>query len=143
VATAFVTDFHARVFRPDSSDRQRLQVARNVVILLGVIGIVIASWIAATGMKSAFDAFNTFIGMALGPVGGMFFLGVFTKRPSGYCALAGAVVGFLVVLFLHSSREAGNLDLWPVLNGLISFVLTVVVGYATSYIHLRTAKNAK
>jgi len=143
VATAFVTDFHARVFRPDSSDRQRLQVARNVVILLGVIGIVIASWIAATGMKSAFDAFNTFIGMALGPVGGMFFLGVFTKRPSGYCALAGAVVGFLVVLFLHSSREAGNLDLWPVLNGLISFVLTVVVGYAASYLLLRTAKNAK
>lgn len=143
VATSFVTDFHARVFRPDSSDHQRLQVARNVVILLGIIGIALASWIAATGMKSAFDTFNTFIGMALGPVGGMFFLGVFTKRPSGYCALVGALVGFLFVLFLHSLRESGNLDLWPVLNGLISFVLTVVVGYAASYILLRTAKNAK
>lgn len=134
VATAFVTDFHARVLRPASSDGQRLQVARNVVILLGIIGIALASWIAATGMKSAFDAFNTFIGMALGPVGGMFFLGVFTKRPTGFCALAGALVGFLAVVSLHFARESGNLDLWPVLNGLISFVLTAVVGYAASYV---------
>ena len=134
VATAFVTDFHARVLRPTYSDAQRLQVARNVVILLGVIGIALASWIAATGMKSAFDAFNTFIGMALGPVGGMFFLGVFTKRPVGFCALVGALAGFLAVVLLHFSRESGNLDLWPVLNGLISFVLTVIVGYTASYI---------
>jgi hypothetical protein len=48
--------------------------------------------------------------------------------------LAGALVGFLVVVQLHFARESDNLDLWPVLNGLISFVLTVVVGYAASYI---------
>jgi Na+/proline symporter len=66
--------------------------------------------------------------MALGPVGGMFFIGVFVKRASGAAALIGAVVGFLTVLALHFARQAGAIDLWPILNGMISFVVTVVVG---------------
>ena len=128
VATAFVTDFHSRVLKPGASDSTRLRVARSVVVVLGSVGICLAAWIAATEMKSAFDAFNTFIGMALGPVGGMFFLGVFVKRASGPAALVGAVAGFLVVLCIHFMRQAGAVDLWPVLNGLISFLVTVVVG---------------
>jgi hypothetical protein len=40
----------------------------------------------------------------------------------------GAVAGFLVVLCIHFMRQAGAVDLWPVLNGLISFLVTVVVG---------------
>lgn len=128
VATAFVTDLYGRVWKPHSDDAQRLRVARRVVILLGLIGIALASWIAVSEMKSAFDAFNTFIGMALGPVGGMFFLGVFVRRAAGPAALTGAVVGFLTVLVIHFAREEGAVDLWPVLNGLISFLTTVVVG---------------
>ncbi len=130
VATAFVTDYYGRVLKPESDDARRLRVARNVVVVLGVVGIALAAWIAATGIKSAFDAFNTFIGMALGPVGGMFFVGVFVKRASGASALVGAVVGFLSVLLIHLARESGVVDLWPVLNGLISFVVTVLVGCA-------------
>ena len=128
VATAFVTDYYGRILKPQSPDASRLAVARRIVIVLGLVGIVLASWIAATGIKSAFDAFNTFIGMALGPVGGMFFIGVFVKRASGAAALIGAVVGFLTVLTLHFARQAGAIDLWPILNGMISFVVTVVVG---------------
>ena len=128
VATAFVTDYYGRILKPESPDPARLAVARRVVIALGLVGIVLASWIAATGMKSAFDAFNTFIGMALGPVGGMFFLGVFVKRSSGSAALIGAVVGFLTVLTLHFARQVGAIDLWPILNGMISFTVTAVVG---------------
>lgn len=128
VATAFVTDYYSRVLRPGSRDAQRLRVARAVVISLGVVGITLAGWIAATGMKSAFDSFNTFIGMALGPVGGMFFLGVFIKRASGASALIGSLAGFLSVLGIHLAREAGAIDLWPLLNGMISFGITVVVG---------------
>lgn len=128
VATAFVTDYYGRILKPESPDAARLAVARGVVIALGLVGILLASWIAATGMKSAFDAFNTFIGMALGPVGGMFFLGVFVKRSSGSAALIGAVVGFLTVLTLHFARQVGAIDLWPILNGMISFTVTAVVG---------------
>jgi SSS family transporter len=129
VATAYVTDFHGRVLKPESSDGERLQVAKGVVLILGVIGISVAALIAYTGMKSAFDSYNTFIGMALGPVGGIFFLGVFTKRPCGQSGLIGALIGFLTVVVIHFARSSGSLDLWPVLNGLISFCVTVLVGW--------------
>jgi len=129
VATAYVTDFHGRVLKPESSDPERLKVAKSVVLILGVVGISVAALIAYTGMKSAFDSYNTFIGMALGPVGGIFFLGVFTKRPRGHSGLIGALVGFLAVLAIHFARSSGSIDLWPVLNGLISFCVTVLVGY--------------
>ena len=128
VATAYVTDFHGRVIKPESSDKQRLKVAQSVVLILGAIGISVAALTAYTGMKSAFDSYNTFIGMALGPVGGIFFLGVFTKRPCGHSGLIGALVGFLTVLAIHFARSSGSIDLWPVLNGLISFCVTVMVG---------------
>ncbi len=100
-----------------------------MVLILGVVGISVAALIAYTGMKSAFDSYNTFIGMALGPVGGIFFLGVFTKRPGGHSALIGGLAGFLAVLAIHFARSSGSLDLWPVLNGLISFCVTVLVGW--------------
>ena len=86
VATAYVTDFYGRVLKPDSSDKQRLKVAQGVVLILGAVGISVAALIAYTGMKSAFDSYNTFIGMALGPVGGIFFLGVFTSARMGTVA---------------------------------------------------------
>ncbi|MEM0898027.1 MAG: hypothetical protein AAGJ79_14215, partial [Verrucomicrobiota bacterium] len=140
VATAFTTDFYGRVFKPKSSDQKRLAVARKVVILLGVIGIGIASWIAASGTKSVFDAYNTFIGMALGPVAGIFFLGVFTKRPTGSAGLVGALVGFASVLFVHFLRESGQLDLWPVLNGIISFTITVLAGVFAGFFTRRPPK---
>ncbi|MDF1813309.1 MAG: sodium/solute symporter [Verrucomicrobiales bacterium] len=130
VATAFVTDFYSRCLRQDTSDSHRLLVARKVVVILGTVGILLAATIAVTGIKSAFDAFNTFIGMALGPVGGMFFLGVFIKRATGSAALIGALVGFLTVLLVHYLRNLGVYDLWPILNGTISFLTTVIVGMA-------------
>ncbi|MEM9478397.1 MAG: sodium/solute symporter [Verrucomicrobiota bacterium] len=141
VATAFTTDFYGRVLQPESSDQQRLAVARNVVIFLGVIGIGMASWIAATGTKSIFDAYNIFIGMALGPVAGIFFLGVFTKRPTGPAGLVGAVVGFVSVLVIHFLREAGQLDLWPVLNGIISFTITFFAGLFVGFFTKRPPKS--
>ncbi|MEM7698924.1 MAG: sodium/solute symporter [Verrucomicrobiota bacterium] len=137
VATAFVTDYYGRVWKPESQDSIRLRVARIVVILLGVTGIALAASIAATGMKSAFDTFNTFIGMALGPVGGMFFLGVFVTRAQGAAALLGALAGFLTVLAIHLARESGVHDLWPILNGMISFGVTVILGAAIGIVTRR------
>ena len=53
---------------------------------------------------------------------------MFTKRPDGHSGLIGALVGFLAVLAIHFARSSGSIDLWPVLNGLISFCVTVLVG---------------
>ena len=42
MATAYVTDFHARVFRPGNPDHKNLTAARIVVVLLGLVEITVA-----------------------------------------------------------------------------------------------------
>lgn len=126
VAAAFVTDFYGRVLRPESADKQRLNVARNVVILLGVVGVVVAIWIAKSGMNSAFDAFNTFIGFILGPLAAMFALGIFVKHVGGKACLLGALVGIISVVMMKHFNDTGVIDVWPILNGMVCFVVTFI-----------------
>ncbi len=48
-----------------------------------------------------------------------------------------ALVGFASVLVIHFAREAEAIDLWPVLNGLISFTITVVAGFIAGFFFKR------
>jgi len=124
VATAFVTDVYGRLIRPDSSDQMRLGVARNVVIGLGVIGILVSSFIAYTKVDSAFMLFNTFIGFALGPLGGLFALGIFNKRSGGVAGLMGLICGVITVVTVHFMK----LDVMPLLYGCFGFMSTFIMG---------------
>ncbi|GAA5493907.1 N-acetylneuraminate epimerase [Rubritalea halochordaticola] len=128
VAAAFVTDFYGRVFKPQSSDHQRLNVARNVVIILGALGIGVAIWVAKSNVKSAFDAFNTFIGFILGPLAAMFALGIFVKRVGGVACLLAGLLGTISVAVLKHFNDAGVVDVWPLLNGMVCFIVTFVSG---------------
>lgn len=124
VATAFVTDFYARLIRPASSDQQRLAVARYVVITLGSVGVLLSSYIAYTRVDSAFMLFNTFIGFALGPMGGLFALGIFTKHSSGTAGLIALLSGVGTVISVHLLQ----LDIMPLLYGCIGFMTTLIGG---------------
>jgi len=69
VATALVTDVYGRLLKPESSDAQRLGVAKWVVIILGLIGMGVSSYLAMIKTDEVFMLFNRFIGFALGPLG--------------------------------------------------------------------------
>ena len=128
VATTFVTDVYGRLIRTDSGDQQRLGIAKRVVIILGVAGIVVAAFLAATGLDEVFKAYTTFIGFVLGPLGGLFALGVFTKRPGGVAGLLAMVAGVFSVICVYVANELGVIDLWPLLYGAVGFLATVVAG---------------
>lgn len=134
VATAFVTDFYGRVIAPESPDHQRLKVARNVVVLLGVVGILAAAWIAKENLKSAFDSFNMLIGFILGPLAAMFALGIFTKHVGGVACLIGALIGSASIITVTILHKAGTIDVWPLLNGLICFFVTFVSAFILGFI---------
>ena len=95
-----------------------------MVLILGTVGISLTALIAYGDEVG--DSYNTFIRMALGRWRNLF-LGVF-KRPDEHSGLIGALVGFLAVLAIHFARSSSSIDLWPVLNGLISFCVRVLVG---------------
>ncbi len=101
IAACWVKDIDGRLVQRTRSDAAALALARRVVLVVGALGIGAALWMAHTGVESAFKAFNTYIGLAAGPLGGLFALAVFTRRVPGRAALFGAVVGLAGVLALY------------------------------------------
>ena len=89
VATAFVKDFDSRLLRPGRPDRTYLRTAQAAVVVAGLLGIGLAVTMAESRIESAFKTFNTMIGLTAGSLGGLFALGVFTRRASGGGALVG------------------------------------------------------
>ena len=128
VATAYVTDFHSRIFSPDSTDASRLTVAKTTVVLVGAVGITVAWIMAESDIESAFKTFNSLIGLTAGALGGLFALGVFNRRANGTGAVIGATVAFgtVLTLFLTKANVTG------LLYALIGFVTCFIVGSLTS-----------
>ena len=73
--------------------------------------------------------FNRFIGFALGPLGGLFALGVFTRRANGMAGLLALVAGVLAVVVTSVANEAGIIDVMPLLYGAIGFFTTFATGW--------------
>jgi SSS family transporter len=130
VATTFVKDFDARLLRPGRQDRCYLRSAQGVVIAAGAIGTGIAIVMAKADIESAFKTFNTMIGLTAGSLGGLFALGIFTRRSHGTGALIGAFAGLGTVLTLH----LGKAQVSGLLYAAIGFVICFIVGAAASLV---------
>jgi hypothetical protein len=84
---------------------------------------------AESDLQSAFAAFNTMIGLTAGSLGGLFALGVFTRRANGPGALIGAITGFTAVVALEVTGA-------PVAGLLYAFIGCVVcfgIGWLASW----------
>ncbi|MEZ5300213.1 MAG: sodium/solute symporter [Verrucomicrobiales bacterium] len=136
VAAAWVTDFHKRLLGGGSDEHRSLAVARIVVVLLGLFGIGAACWIAASGAKQVFDQYQYVIGLTAGSLGGLFALGVFTKRANATGAIAGAAAGILAAF---SAKQFSTLDGY--LYGVCGFGACVLVGYLVSLADPNPAKT--
>lgn len=134
VATAFVTDVYGRILKPESSDQSRLAVAKWVVIILGVVGIGVSSYLAMIKTDEVFMLFNRFIGFALGPLGGLFALGIFSKRPNGRAGLLALLSGVVTVIVVYFLNKIGVIDLMPLLYGAVGFLTTLVVGILLGFV---------
>ncbi len=134
VATAFVTDVYGRLLKPESSDAQRLGVAKWVVIILGAVGIGVSSYLAMIKTDEVFMLFNRFIGFALGPLGGLFALGIFSRRPNGMAGLLALILGVVAVLSAYLMNEAGIIDLMPLLYGAVGFFSTLLTGIVLGFV---------
>ncbi|BCX46170.1 Na(+)/iodide (NIS) cotransporter subfamily [Haloferula helveola] len=130
VATAFVKDFDSRLFRPGRSDHSYLRSAQAAVIIAGVIGIGIAVTMAQANIESAFKTFNSMVGLTAGSLGGLFALGVFTRRSHGTGAIIGAVTGLVTVLILHLTGA----PVTGLLYAFIGFSSCFLVGWIASLV---------
>ena len=85
---------------------------------------------AHTGISSAYVWFNGFMGLVLGVLGGIFILGIFTKRANLKGAYAAMIASSIVLLVIKYALPAEAVSIWA--YSLISIVVSLVVGYVVS-----------
>ena len=125
VATAFSIDFWKR-FRP-TTDSQLVVVARWASVVSGLVGLMLALFMATWNIQSFLDFFNEALGLLTSGLGGLFFIAVFMKRVKGNAALAGFVAGEAVVFWMSEYTSANFL-----LFGAIGMVVSIVVAWLLS-----------
>ena len=128
VATAFSIDFWKR-FRPSTTDHQLLGVARWSSMGSGLVGLLLALFMATWNIQSFLDFFNEYLGLLTSGLGGLFFIAVFMKRVKGYAALTGFVVGEAVVIWMSEFTDANFF-----LFGATGMVVSIVVAWVLSLI---------
>jgi len=126
VATAFTTDFYKRIY-PESSESRRLYIARISGIVVGISGILLALLMVTWDIKSIFDHFNIIIGLFASGLGGLFAMGIFTKRIHATGALSG-FIGSAIVLIITKYFT----DISFLLYGFIGLMFSILIGYLTS-----------
>ena len=127
VATAFSIDFWKR-FIPSTSDARLVVVARWASVVSGMIGLLLALFMATWEIQSFLDFFNEALGLLTSGLGGLFFIAVFMKRVKGYAALTGFVVGEAVVFWMSKNTDANFL-----LFGAIGMVVSILVAWMLSF----------
>lgn len=91
-ATVLVTDF-LRPLRACRGERGYLRAARGLTVVTGLLGTGAGLLFISPEIRSLMAGYFKVIGMFMGALGGLFLLGVTTRRASGAGALAGLVAG--------------------------------------------------
>lgn len=94
-ATAIAEDLYKGLIRPTASEKELIWLGRMMVLAVAVIAIVIAQDPKSEILKLVSNAWAGF-GSAFGPV---VVLSLFWKRMTGFGALAGMIVGALIVKY--------------------------------------------
>jgi len=122
-ATAVVTDF-LRPFGTLRTERGYLRCARGLTLAFGTAGTLLGLLFVDPGIRSLFDQFLKVIGLFMGVLGGLFALGVLTRRANGWAALLGALVGASVM---------GILPLYTRINGYLYAAIGITVCFGIGY----------
>lgn len=97
-ATAYATDIH---FRFNWSNKVGgLKVARIATLVIGLVGILFALMMATMDVKSLWDEFQKILGLVIGSLGGVFLLGILTKRANSPGVLIGIAVSIVVQILV-------------------------------------------
>lgn len=97
-STAIVTDFFRRLGWK-TSEKGWLALARLTALVFGILGTAFAIVLAQSDLKSAWETFLAIIGLAMGPLCGVFLLGVLSRSATTQAAVCGVVSGILALVW--------------------------------------------
>jgi solute:Na+ symporter, SSS family len=98
-ATLLMTDYYHRFFNPRASERQCLLALYAGTIVWGALGTGMALLLVKL-TESALDIWWTLSGIFGGGMCGLFLLGMISRRAKNPAAVAGVIVGVLMILWM-------------------------------------------
>ncbi len=138
-STCLVVDFYRRYFKRHADERHYLRVARLLVLLSGAIGIISAFYVAGKG-QSLLSFLATYTSYFVGPVLGLFLLGMWSPRANGHGAFWGACVAAGGLLLFN---QLGPWKIPGVWFSAVSAPLTYIFGTLISLVVKRTPIPAR
>lgn len=133
-ATAYVVDIHSKISAKSSNNN--LHTAKIATLLLGIGGIAFAYMMATWEIKSLWDEFNKILGIILGSLGGLFLLGIITRRTHAVGAWCG-IIGSIFVQLTMIHLQTVHLLLYTTTG----FISCFVIGYVASLVIPGHQKN--
>lgn len=126
--SAVVTnDFYKRL-NPGVTDKQCMAVAHRATLILGLVGIGTAAYIAYLNSPSMWDQYLKIVGLFGGALAGMFLVGVFIRRVHLKAVLVG-FFGAAFILFLVQQYTSVHLLLYAAIGVTTCVVLSVIASY--------------
>lgn len=125
LCTAVVSDFYLRFRKAAHSERSDVTTSRIITLILGGLGTALACYVNRFGM--IVEQTQTLLGLVGGGLGGIFFLGLFTKRATAPGTLIGAVCGTIATAAVMWGTKVHFM--WYYVIGMS---VCIVVGYALS-----------
>ena len=136
VATSWTLDIQTMISK-DMSFEKQTKIAQYISLGVGIVAIGVSIILANGEIKSAYEWFNSFMGLVLGVLAGIFVLGAFCKKATKF----GAYVGFAVsaVLVIYLKYNVPEVTSWA--YSLVTITTSVVVGQIASIIQLKFANK--
>lgn len=126
--TVMSVDFFSRL-KPGCNDTEKVRFARRAGVVVGSLGVAMAVALASLPIASLWDQFNFFLGLLTSGVGGLFMMGVFTKRIGTRAAFTGFASSIIILLLCNSLT-----NITSTLYGFIGLISCLAIGYLSSFI---------
>lgn len=128
-STVMTEDFFTKI-KKNATDRQKMHFARWTGVIVGGLGVTMAVLLATFDIASLWDQFNFFLGLLTSGLGGLFMMGIFTKRIGTRSALTGFAASIVILLLCHSYSYVS-----VVLYGAIGLASCFIGGWLSSFIY--------
>ena len=119
-ATVITSDFYRRL-KPNQTDQHYLGIAKAITFTVGLLGLFFAFLMAGLNITSLWDEYIRVLGLFTGGLGGLFLLGMLSRRAHAVGVLTGFVMSGLI-LFAISEWTS------------VHFLLYTFVGLASCYV---------
>ena len=130
VATSWTLDIQSSINKDMSLEKQT-KIAKYISLGVGVVAIVVSIVMANGEIKSAYEWFNSFMGLVLGVLAGIFVLGAFTKKATNL----GAYIGFIASAVFVVNLKYNHPEVTSWCYSIVTIATSCTVGYIVSLIH--------